>query len=70
MSRAVQIFHDELDATVLVPAKAVAHYQERGWVRVETIEPEFPYQGDPRDRTNEPEPDYDVVESTSDDQEE
>lgn len=73
MNKTVQVFNEELDMTVLVPKKALPHYEERGWVSVETIEPEFPNPGLPRNRTNEQAFVYDDVdfdEEASDDQEE
>lgn len=42
MADKVEMYHEELDATYLAPAGAVAHYEDRGWRRVEEIEPSFP----------------------------
>lgn len=75
MAKLIQVFHDELDATALVPEAAASTYEERGWVRVETIEPEITLlkKGSPRKRGNvsqSKESDLESEEITSDDHQE
>ena len=73
MGKLIQVFNDDIDATALVPEQALAHYEERGWIRVELIEPDISAAGSPRKRGNDLEYDDDDLESdedTSDDQEE
>ncbi len=46
MTDFVSMFHEELDTIYRCPEPAVPHYEDRGWVRVDSVEPEFPVTND------------------------
>ena len=46
MADLVEMFHDGLDTIMLCPRAATQHYEERGWVRVDELEPMIPVVGE------------------------
>ncbi len=42
MNSFIQMFHDELNAIMECPEAAVSTYEDLGWIRVDSVEPDFP----------------------------
>jgi len=40
------MYHEELDAIQLAPKGAVAHYEAKGWKRVDELEPSIPHENE------------------------